>query len=64
MGKGNDMNDLEFETEMMYVISRSIGKSLQEEGWLSKEEYCQMDAILLEKYRPILGTLLAGKLLD
>ena len=45
----------------MYRISLSVAKSMLEKGIISKEEYSEIDTILLEKYRPALGTLLAGK---
>ncbi len=50
-----------FRAEKMYRISLSVANSMLEKGVISKEEYSEMDALLLEKYRPVLGTLLAGK---
>lgn len=58
------MSNQEFEMEMLYWISCSVAKSIKKKGLISEEEYSQMDGILLEVYRPILGTLLAGKLLN
>lgn len=55
------MDEKQFRAEKMYRISLSVAKSMLEKGVISKEEYSEIDTILLEKYRPSLGTLLAGK---
>lgn len=55
------MDEKQFRAEKMYRISLSVAKSMLEKGVISKEEYSEIDTILLEKYRPTLGTLLAGK---
>lgn len=55
------MDEIQFRAEKMYRISLSVAKSMLEKGVISKEEYLEIDTILLEKYRPSLGTLLAGK---
>lgn len=55
------MDEKQFRAEKMYRISLSVAKSMLEKGIISKEEYSEIDTILLEKYRPVLGTLLAGK---
>ena len=55
------MDEKEFEAEKLYYISMSIARSMLEKGIVSKEEYSEIDSILLEKYRPVLGTLLAGR---
>lgn len=54
------MGKEEFRSERLYQISLSIAKSMLEKGTISEEEYTQIDTMLLEKYRPILGTLLSG----
>lgn len=54
------MGKEEFRAEQLYQISLSIAKSMLEKGTISKEEYTQIDTMLLEKYRPNLGVLLAG----
>lgn len=55
------MDKKQFRAEKMYRISLSVAKSMLEKGIISREEYSEIDTILLEKYRPTLGTLLAGK---
>ena len=55
------MDEQQFRAEKMYRISLSVAKSMLEKGIVSKEEYSEIDSFLLEKYRPVLGTLLAGR---
>lgn len=55
------MSDKEFEAELMYRMSLSVAKIMLGKGLVTEEEYCRIDAVLLEKYCPVLGTLLAGK---
>lgn len=49
-----------FKAEKLYYISRSIAKSMRTEGIIDDEILALIDTKLLEKYRPVLGTLLAG----
>lgn len=51
----------QFRAERLYLMSLSVAKSMLEKGIISEGEFTQIDTILREKYRPILGTLLAGK---
>ncbi len=51
----------QFRAERLYLMSLSIAKSMLQKGVISEDEYSEIDTILLEKYRPTLGTLLAGK---
>lgn len=53
----------QFRAERLYLMSLSVAKSMLQKGVISENEYSEIDTILLEKYRPVLGTLLAGKLL-
>ena len=55
------MDKEQFRAEKLYQMSLSIAESMFKKGILSKEEFTEIDTILLKKYRPILGTLLAGK---
>lgn len=36
-----------------------MAKTMLENGLITEEEYAEIDTILLEKYRPYLGTLLS-----
>ena len=55
------MSEKEFRAELRYRMSLSMAKTMLEKGIISEDEYSEIDTILLEKYRPTLGTLLAGK---
>ena len=51
----------QFRAERLYLMSLSIAKSMLQKGVISEKEFAEIDTILLKKYRPTLGTLLAGK---
>jgi len=55
------MDKEEFRAERLYRMSLSVAKSMLKKGLISKEEFSEIDTILLKKYRPTLGTLLSGK---
>ncbi len=55
------MTEERFRAEKLYYISLSIAKSMLEKGVIDREVFTIIDTKLLEKYRPVLGTLLAGK---
>ena len=54
------MSKEEFHNDMLYHAAISIAKTILENGLITEEEYVEIDTILLEKYRPYLGTLLSG----
>lgn len=58
------MGQKEFEAELMYRVSLSAARLMLRKSFITPENYQQVDNILLEKYRPVLGTLLAGKPLE
>ena len=51
----------EWNNEFQYQLTMSLVRRLKVGGTISDNEYKQIDAIMLEKYKPILGTLLSGK---
>lgn len=55
------MDKEQFRAEKLYQMSLSLAESMLEKGVLSREEFSEIDTMLLQKYRPVLGTLLAGK---
>ncbi len=55
------MDKGQFRAEKLYQISLSLAETMLEKGIISREEFSEIDTMLLQKYRPILGTLLAGK---
>ena len=63
-GEAAQMSEGEFRAEMRYRMSLAVARAMLEEGAITKEEYSEIDTILLQKHRPILGTLLAGKTLQ
>ncbi len=59
-GKAAAMGNSEFERERAYQTTMSLVRQLKNNGTVTDEEYRKIDTIMLEKYRPILGTLLSG----
>ena len=55
------MTEQEFDRELRYQAALQIAMSLLKNGALSEEDFRQIKTILLEKYRPILSSLLSGK---
>ena len=55
------VSEEQFRAERFYLMSLSVAESMLQKGIISEDEYSEIDTILLEKYRPTLGTLLAGK---
>ncbi len=53
------MTEIQFQAEKRYQVALSIANSLLEKELIKKEEYAAINTILLERYRPILGTLLS-----
>ena len=53
------MSKEEPHNDMLYHAAISMAKSMLEKGLITEEEYAEFDTILLEKYRPYLGTLLS-----
>lgn len=53
------MSEAQFQAEKRYQVALSMAKTLLEKGLLTQEEYAVIDTILLEKFKPSLGTLLS-----
>ena len=47
--------------EFQYQLTMSLVRRLKSSGTISDNEYKKIDAIMLEKYRPVTAALLAGK---
>ncbi len=58
--KESAMDNTEFERERAYQTTMSLVRQLKNNGTVTDEEYRKIDTIMLEKYHPILGTLLSG----
>ena len=54
------MTSKEYSNEFQYQITMSLVRQLKNNGTISDVEYKQIDTIMLNKYRPVLGTLLSG----
>lgn len=59
--KDGQLTEEEFRAEKLYYISLSIAKSMLKKGIIDEGLLAVIDEKLLETYRPVLGTLLAGK---
>jgi len=51
------MSKEEFRNEKLYQTTMHLVRKMLSEGIISEKEYCQIDTIFLEKYRPVFGTL-------
>jgi len=51
------MTASDFDNELLYRAAFSIFQVLFEKGWLTKKELALLDRQLVEKYRPIIGSL-------
>ena len=52
---GNDL----FASELDYQVSLSMAETMRRSGYLTNEEFSATRTLLLEKYRPPIGILLA-----
>ena len=53
------VNRDDFRSEKLYQATMSMARKMLHDGLITEEEYRQIDTIFLEKYRPIIGTLLS-----
>ena len=51
------MDDKEFRAEKLYQTTMRIAREMLENGLISGEEYQRINAVFLEKYRPVFGVL-------
>jgi len=54
------VNSEQFKRERQYQTTIAIVKTMLKNGLISEDEFCQIDTMLLEKYRPLLGGLKVG----
>lgn len=54
------MNRKEFRNEKLYQTTMNLARRLLSEGIISEKEYCRIDTIFTDRYKPIFGTLFAG----
>lgn len=51
------MTDEQFKAEKLYQVSLSLAQSMHKNGYITADEFAVIDQFLIEKYRPLLGTL-------
>ena len=51
------MNEDQFEREKLYQATMNMFRSMLKNGLINEEQYAIIDTKMLEKYRPLLGTL-------
>lgn len=54
------MTEEQFRAEKLYQTTMNMARRMLSQRLISKEEYCQIDTIFLEKYRPVFGTLFSA----
>lgn len=54
------MTEEQFRAEKLYQATMNMARRMFLQGLISEEEYCQIDTIFLEKYRPVFGTLFSA----
>lgn len=54
------MTEEQFRNEKLYQATMGVARRMLSQGLISREEYCQIDTIFLEKYQPVFGTLFSG----
>jgi len=55
------MDSETFNNERLYQSSISIARSMFQRQLINEEEFCSIDTLLLEKYKPLLGNFINGK---
>jgi len=54
------LNREQFKRERLYQSTIAIVRTMLKNSLITEREFCQIDTMLLEKYRPLLGSLKAG----
>ena len=54
------MSKEDFINEKLYQTTMHIARKMLKEGLISEEEYHQIDAIFLKKYKPVFGSLFSN----
>ena len=55
------MSKEEFRNEKLYQTTMHIVRKLMQDGIISADEYSQVDAVFLKKYKPLFGALFNNK---
>ena len=51
------MSKNDFKKEKIYQTTMNIARKMLSEGIISEKEYCEIDTIFIEKYKPIFGNI-------
>lgn len=51
------MSNNDFRNEKLYQTTMSMARKMLSEDVISEKEYCEIDTIFTEKYKPIFGAL-------
>ena len=54
------MNSEQFKRERLYQSTIAIVRTMLKNSLITEDEFCQIDTMLLKKYRPLLGGLKVG----
>jgi len=54
------VNREQFKRERLYQTTIAIVRMMLKNSLITEDEFCQIDSMLLEKYRPLLGGLKVG----
>ncbi|HWQ98651.1 MAG TPA: SHOCT domain-containing protein [Clostridia bacterium] len=58
------MTNEQFEREMRYRVSMAVANSMLRKGLISQAEHDAFDALMIEKYRPPIGSILLKTSVD
>jgi hypothetical protein len=64
LGIRNCMTNEQFEREMRYRVSMSVANSMLRKRLISQAEHDAFDALMIEKYRPPIGSILLKTSVD
>lgn len=53
------MRKEQYRADMLYQVSLSVAKSMRAKGFITADEYAEIDSMLLAKYQPYLGRLIS-----
>ena len=53
------MNDEQFSAELSYQVSLALAETLLQSELMTDKEFAKAKALLLERYKPVLGSLFA-----
>lgn len=58
------MTKEEFYNEKMYQATMALARQMLREGLITEEEYREVEAVFLKKYKPVLGEIFSNISVD